>query len=232
MIPIFNSYAPSGTPRWYSNQTHTLGGQNEATLFDSLTSEYYCLYGSDVTWLPREVGKEESVFGEYLAAVFDRGFPLRMFIEETEAWGGSGDIYSKFGLQVTDECTLYINKTSFFNASASGYPKQGDLAYIPKSQKLFEVSHIEDETAPGFYLFGNRTGYKITCKLFSYNHQEINQAPDVGIPAAIQALDALLEDTDTTEQVTIQEKEIRNNNIPIQTQASFVIDTTEEDALG
>lgn len=231
MIPTFNAYAPSGAPKWYANQTHTIGGQNEATLFNNAYSEFVWLYGSDVVWLNREVGKEESVFGEYLSAVFNKGTPMRMFIEEMEAWGGTGDIFSKFGLQVTDECTLYINKTSFYNASSSGYPKQGDLVYVNKAQKLFEVSHIEDESAPGFYLFGNRTGYKISCKLFSYNHEVINQSVSSGIPEAVQALDDLLLNN-AGQTVTLEQKEVENFNVPIQSVTSSVIDTTEEDPLG
>lgn len=228
MIP-FNPYIKP--PTWYANQTHTIGGNNEASLYDSVFSEFIWLYGSDVVWLNKDVRKQENIFGDYLAAVIDKGYPMRMFIEEMEAWGGSGDIYSKFGLQVTDECTLFINKTSFFNAS-NGYPKPGDLVYITKAQKLFEVQHIEDESAPGFYLFGNRTGYKISCKMFSYSHETIDQSVGNNIPDAVKALDELMDDTQTATQVTLQQKEVNNFVKPIQKHGVSIIDDSETDALG
>lgn len=227
----YNAYGPSGAPPYVFAKVMD-ADVAEAYLYDNILSEFIYLHGSDVVWLHNEVNKAEPIFGEYLAAEIDRGYPMRMFVEETEAWGGSGDMYSKFGLQVTDECTLHINRTSFLNASASAYPKQSDLVYINKTQKLFEVSHVEDETTPGFYLFGNRTGYKISCKLYSYDHKKINQSVSAGIPEAIQALDGLLEDTKTTDQVTLDNKEQNNIVIPIRNEASNILDTSESDPLG
>jgi len=228
---IFNAYTTGGPPPYQFNATYDINQSNEASLYNSISSEFCYLYGNDITFLPRDVNNAEEIFGEYLAAVFNRGYNLRAFIEELEAWGGQGDMYSKFGLQVTDECTIYINKTSFSQAVSADYPKQGDLVYVTKSQKLFEISHIEDEVAPGFYHFGNKTWYKIQCKLFSYNHEEINQSPNVGIPAAIQALDDLLEVKDSESEVRIEVKEEINNNIPIQLAADDFIDDSEDDPL-
>ncbi|NCP97689.1 hypothetical protein GW796_05540 [archaeon] len=227
----YNAYGPSGAPPYLFAKTMDTEVA-EAYLYDNILSEFIYLYGSDVVWLHNEVNKAEPIFGEYLAAEIDRGYPMRMFIEETEAWGGSGDMFSKFGLQVTDECTLHINKASFLNASASAYPKQGDLVYINKTQKLFEVTHIENETSPGFYLFGNRTVYRISCKLYSYDHKKINQSVSAGIPEAIQALDALIEDTKTNDLVTLETKEVNNTNAVINQESSFLLDNTENDPLG
>ena len=235
MIPQYDGYK-SPKP-FYMNQTYKLDEPKEANLFDNIASEFYYLYGTDVTFLPREVNKEETTFGEYLSAVFNRGILLRCFIEEVEAWGGgNGDMYTKFGLQVTDECTLYINKTSFTAATKSTeapsglFPKQGDLMYVTKSKKLFQISHIEDEVQPAFYLLGNRAGYKIQCKLFMYNHEVISQSPSAGIPEAIQALDGLLNDLEGN-IVPLETKEFNQNNKPVQQSAIPVINNTEIDAL-
>lgn len=230
-IPIFNAYALSGAPPFLFVQSYDIEQSNEASLYNSIYSEHTFLHGSDVTYIPREVGTSEPIFGEYLAAMFEQGFPMRLFLEEMEAWGGGGDIFSKFGLQVTDECTLFCNKTTFAQAAPNEYPKQGDLFYIHKSQKLFELSHVEDEISPAFYLLGNRSGYKMQCKLFSYSHQAISQDPDSGIPTAIQALDSLLQDTNTNEQVTLETKEVRNNNQNIISSAISVLDNSELDPL-
>jgi hypothetical protein len=184
-----------------------------------------------MNFLPREVNKEETTFGEYLSATYERGYPMRMFIEEVQAWSGNGDMYSKFGLQVTDECTLWCTK-SFFTQQTSGvYPKQGDLVYVGKSQKLFQISHIEDEIQPSFYLLGNRSGFKIQCKLFAYNHEEISQSTSGGIPSAVQALDNLLNDMDGN-LVDLPTKEFNQNNAKIIQSSVPIINNTEDDPLG
>lgn len=230
----FNAYTSGGVPPFKFNNTYDITASNEANTYNNIYSEFAYLYGSDIIFLPREVNKEETTFGEYLAATIERGYQIRLFIEETEAWSGNGDMYSKFGLQVTDECTLYCNKLTFSQATSGIYPKQSDLIYIVKSQKLFQISHIEDEVSPAFYLLGNRAGYKIQCKLFSYHHESINQDSDSGIPQSIQALDNLLNNIMEPEAsaTTLENKEFTNNNKPIQTQANPLIDDTEQDLLG
>lgn len=235
-IPQYNAYVSGGAPPFLFNAVYDINQSNEANTYNQIASEFQYLHGTDVVFMPREVGPEESIFGEYLASKIEKGIPLRVFIEEMEAWSGGGDMYTKFGLQVTDECTIHTNKTSWlqatnFSLSADVYPKQGDLFWIAKAQKLFQISHIEDETTPGFYLFGNRTGYKIQCKMFSYNHEEISQAPDSNIPAAVAALDDLLSQQDLPEQVPLVTKEINNLVVPLEQAATQTVDNTERDPL-
>ncbi len=234
MIPqfnLFNAYTSGGTPPFQFNATFDINQSNEASLYNSISSEFCYLYGNDIVFIPKDVGFTEEVFGEFLAGQFNRGYNLRAFIEEMEAWGGQGDIYSKFGLQVTDECTIFINKTSFSQSVSAEFPKPSDLVYVTKSQKLFEISHIEDEVAPGFYHFGNKTWYKISCKLFTYNYEIINQSVSAGIPSAIQALDNLIEQTETDDLVKVDVKEETNFNIKLEEIADTFIDDSEDDPL-
>jgi hypothetical protein len=235
MLADYNSYGVSAAKYPYMlNQTFPASGMNDFMTTDMLATEFYLLNGTDITFLPRELYKEDTAFGEYLSPVFEKGFPLRMFLEEVEAWSGNGDMYSKFGLQVTDEATLYINKSSFLAQTENNYPKQDDLIYVAKSKKLFQIKHIEDEVQPAFYLLGQRAGFKFSCGLFSYNHEKISQSvsgEDNGIPLAIQALDSLLSDLDGN-QVTLDQKEYNLNNAPIINNAVNIIDTREVDPLG
>ena len=235
MYADYNSYGVSAAKYPYMlNQTYPATGDslgnNDFLTTDKLATEFYLLYGSDMTFMPRELNNEDTTFGEFLSAVFEQGFPIRMFIEETTAWSGNGDMYSKFGLQVTDEATLYINKSSFLAQTSNIYPKQGDLVYITKSQKLFQIKHIEDEVQPSFYLLGQRGGFKFTCGLFAYNHEVINQSASAGIPTAIQALDALLDDLNGN-SVTLDQKEYNQNNAPIISNSTAIINNTEVDPL-
>jgi hypothetical protein len=233
-MTTYANYDSYGTPLvkypYLLNQTYPTTGDNDFTTMDGLATEFYLLYGTDINFLPRELHKEDTTFGEFLSATIEKGYPLRMFLEEVEAWSGNGDMYSKFGLQVTDEATLYINKSSFLAQTQDTYPKQGDLIYVEKSQKLFQIKHVEDEVQPAFYLLGNRAGFKFTCGLFAYNHEAISQNPATGIPAAVQALDALLNDMDGN-VVALPEKEFNQNNKPVIVSATPIIDTTERDPL-
>ena len=231
LLPKFNSSSTAVKPLFKFNQSFDINGNNEASLYNSISGEAEYLHGWDVVYLPREVNLEETVFGEYLSAAIRLGIPMRVILDEVEAWSGNGDMFTKIGLQVTDECTIQANITAWTEATSGlYYPKQGDLFYINKSQKLFQISHIENETKPGFYLFGNRTAYRITCKLFSYQHEEVNTSPDSGIPAAVQAIDNLMLDISGNTK-TLDEKEMEYNNQNTRTQSAIVTNTTEVDPI-
>lgn len=228
MIPQVNYYQKPKP--FYINRTYPLSGNNEANLFDNIATEFYWLYGDPVYFLPRTTHKEETSFGEFLSATINNGYYLRMWQDEKEAWAGNGDIYTKFGLQVTDESTFYINLSSFNQATSGLYPKQGDLIYSERSKKLFQINHIENECHPNFYMFGNLTGYKIQCGLFMFNHEQIDQSANNGIPDAVKALDDLLLDLDNN-LVPLDDKEYNQNNKPIITNAIPIINNEEIDPL-
>jgi hypothetical protein len=192
----------SGTHPFKFNDSYDLGAAGEANTYNQIYAETCFLYGSDVVFLPRTVNNPEPVFGEYLASTIESGFPMRLLVEDVTNWQGGGDIYSKFGLQVTDETTFNCPKIVFENyqpdplvPAIQMYPKQGDLIYYVKGKKLFEILHVEDETQPGFYVFGNRNSYQIKCKAYTFDHMEI--AVDDSIPTEISSLGGLADQDDT-----------------------------------
>jgi hypothetical protein len=234
--------AAGGLPQFKFNEIYSIDEQNEASLYDSINCEFTYHHGTDVIWLEREVNTAEPIFGEYLYKKIQKGTPLRLFVEETDAWGGAGDMYTKFGLQINDECTLHCPKRTFAQArnnavSGALYPQYNDLVYIPKAKKLFEVIHIEDETAPAFYLFGNRSAYKISCKAYVYDHSEIDSSNDNGIPAEIEALDKQIIVADEIWNVSPTATEVNSeNNLEVNTYeitgvTNSIVDTTEVDPL-
>jgi hypothetical protein len=157
---------------------------------------------------------------------------MRLYVEEAQGWGGIGDTYAKFGIQVNDECTVYCPKITFEQTLEGLYPKYHDLIYIPKSRKLFEIKHIEDELPPAFYLLGNRSGYVFTCKTFAYDHSDIVLGN--GIPEEVTALDEIIIDPDTIQAKfdEINATEVEKVNVKVQTIAhETVIDHSESDPL-
>lgn len=222
----------SGLPPFKMNAVYDIGGSNEASLYNSVYTEFAWLYGTDIVFIERETYDAEPVFGEFMGKAFTRGTPMRLFVEETDGWGGGGgDQYTKFGIEVTDECTIFCPKITFEQARPGLYPKYHDLIYVPKAKKLFEIKHIEDELPPAFYLLGNRSGYVFTCKTFVYDHSEIIAGD--GIPEEIVALDKLILDVNNAPVYEeINKTETEKTNDPIQTIAhSGLLDNSEVDPL-
>lgn len=204
---------------------------NESSLYLSIYNEFTYQHGTDVIFIERTPNEAEEIFGEYLQKKISRGTPMRLFVEEVEMWNGAGDTYTKFGLQVNDECTLHCPKIAFEQSRPGLYPKYNDLIYLVNAKKLFEITHIEDETSPAFYLLGNRSCYKISCKTYAYDHSEISD--DISIPTEIQALDKLVNNPITGIDWDIQEKEISRSNKKVEQIkiAEQIIDSTENDPL-
>lgn len=213
------------------NEIYDPNGSNECSLYLSVYNEFVHLYGTDLIYIERSPNEEEAIFGEFLAKAMIKGFPMRLFKEEVEGWGGSGDIYSKFGLQIQDECTIYCPKITFAQYTNGKFPKYNDLFYSVNAKKLFEISHIEDELPPSFYLLGNRSGYVFTCKTYVYDHAEIKD--DSSIPLEIQGLDKVLIDPSTGQMYDIDEKETDMNNEKIESVevSGDLVDDTEIDPL-
>lgn len=219
------------------NENYDINEAGEANTYNNIFAESTHLHGSDVVYIERTLHGAEPIFGEYLASTLTKGTPMRLFLEETTAWGGAGDMYSKFGLQVQDEATFYCPTITFLQAKYDEetkefipfYPKVSDLIYFVKGKKLFEIQHIENEAQPGFFVFGNRNSYVMKCKVYTYDHVEVNQDEYNGIPDEIKAIDSVK--TIADKEYDIIAKEEATFNTPIQTGSSTVIDNTEKDAL-
>jgi hypothetical protein len=228
----FFDVGATGLPEYKFNEVYNPNGANEASLYNSIYNEFSWHYGTDIVFIERTVYDAESVFGEFMAKVYTRGTPMRLFIEQVDGWGGQGDIYSKFGIQITDECTVYCPKITFEQHLVGLCPKYGDLIYVPKSRKLFEIKHIEDELPPTFYLLGNRAGYVMSCKAFVYDHSEVLDSD--GMPEEVAALDNLILDLQNNPKYDeINSKELANQNDKFTqiAHSGTVLDHTEIDPL-
>jgi Virus neck protein len=236
-IPQYMTNLKQNKAPFRFNENSDLNEAGEANTYNNIFAEATHLHGFDVVYIERTFHGEEPIFGEYLAATLDKGTPMRLKLEETAAWGGSGDMYSKFGLQVQDEATFYCPTITFSQAKFDEetqeflpfYPKVSDLIYFVKGKKLFEIMHIENEAAPGFYVFGNRNSYVMKCKAYTFDHSDINMEDFNGIPEELKALDRV--ETVDDKEYDVLGKEEKTFNTPLQTKASTVIDNTEKDAL-
>lgn len=159
----------------------------EQSLVESLTIEQIKMFGYDMIYVPRELIKEDKIFGEGKWYKFKDAFPIEMFIETVNGFEGQGDIMSRFGIQVKDRVTLVVAKKRFENEVSSVRsdivrPREGDLIYFPFSNGLFEINFVEHENP--FYFVGKLYTYKLSCELFNYDHSDM----DTGV-AQIDAIE-------------------------------------------
>lgn len=102
-----------------------------------------------------------------------------MYIENLEGFDGEGDLFSKFGVEIRDQATFVVSRRRwdqtikrYDNEISAVRPLEGDVLYIPFSQKLFEITHVEHEQP--FYQLTNLPTYKLRCELFEFSSEEFD----------------------------------------------------------
>ena len=157
--------------------------KSEQNLYEDIIIESLKMFGQDVLYIPRDVIKTDEILNEDYSRFTD-SYVVEMYIENTDNFAGEGDLMSKFGLQIRDQATFICSKKrwekliSIFNNDLQlDRPSEGDLIYLPLSNSMFQISHVEHEQP--FYALGDLPTYKLNCELFEYSSQEIN----TGVPA-------------------------------------------------
>lgn len=153
----------------YFNKNYS--SQSEQDLYDDLMEESIKIHGIDVSYLPRQIQKIDSLFKDVEVSQFTATHDIEMFIDSVEQFGGEGDFLSKFGVEIRDtlELTVMVNR---FETLGIGRPKEGDLIFFPFNKQLFEVMFVEDEQI--FYTLGKKFVYRLKLELFEYSNQMIN----------------------------------------------------------
>ena len=153
------------------------GSPGEQRLIQELINEQLQIYGVEVTYIPRKFVKKETIIREVTASKFDDNFSIEAYVSNYDGYTGSGDILTKFGMNLKDEVTLIISRERFedfiapFLASmnpeeiiVSTRPREGDIIYFPLGKRLFEVKFVEHEKP--FYQLGKTYVYELSCELF------------------------------------------------------------------
>lgn len=163
---------------------------SEQQVLSDLTAEAIQISGVNVLYIPRKFEKLDLLYGEDILSKFDDTYQIEMYVESTDTFGGDGDLYTKFGIEITDEMTLLVSRNRFHQvvgAATGTYssdsikpqdmrPKEGDLIYFEFNRGLFEITFVEDEDP--FYPNGTLTTYKMTCKLFEYDQAKLDTGLD------------------------------------------------------
>ena len=158
------------------------GSANEQRLIQELINEQLKIYGVEVTYIPRKFVRKETIIREVTTSKFDDNFALEAYVQNYEGYSGSGDILTKFGMNLKDELTLIISKERFEDFISpfleamdddeivlSSRPREGDIVYFPLGKRLFEIKFVEHEQP--FYQLGKTYVYELKCELFEYEDE-------------------------------------------------------------
>ena len=126
--------------------------RSEQMLYEDLLIESLKIYGQDVTYIPRTLVNNDRIMGEAIASSFDAAYNIEMYIENPEGFDGEGDLFAKFGVEIRDQATLIVSRYRWEqligiqnNLINADRPAEGDLIYLPLSNSLFEIAHVEHE---------------------------------------------------------------------------------------
>lgn len=153
--------------------------QSEQLLYEDIVIESLQMYGQDVYYLPREIVNEDRVFGDDVPSRFGSAYKVEMYIENIEGFDGEGDLFTRFGVQIRDQASFVVARKRwtqtvkrYDNDITEPRPREGDLIYLPLSNSLFEIMHVEHEQP--FYQLSNLPTYKLRCELFEYNDEDMD----------------------------------------------------------
>lgn len=153
--------------------------RSEQNLYEDIVIEALQMYGQDVYYLPRDIVGEDKIFGDDVPSRFNSSYKIEMYIENVEGFEGEGDLFTRFGVEIRDEATFVVARKRweqqigrYDNEITAIRPVEGDLIYLPLSNSLFQIMHVEHEQP--FYQLANLPTYKMRCTLFEYSSEDLD----------------------------------------------------------
>lgn len=162
-----------------TNSYFTQGTTSEQDLIQDLIDEQIKIFGKDVKYLPRTLVDKDELFKEDSMSTFDSAYTIEAYIANIDGFTGDGDLFSKFGVRISDQATFIVSRRRFTEAVddnatliVEGRPNEGDLIYFPLAGKLFEIRYVEHETP--FYQLNKQYVWELRCELFEYSDEDFN----------------------------------------------------------
>tara|TARA_A100000164_G_scaffold365527_1_gene385190 strand:+ start:22 stop:897 length:876 start_codon:yes stop_codon:yes gene_type:complete len=162
-----------------TNSYFTQGTTGEQDLVGGLVTEQIKMFGKDVYYIPRTLVDRDSVFEEDSLSAFNGAYLIEAYIEDATGFRGDGDMFSKFGVRISDQVTFIISRERFTAAVddnaqliVEGRPNEGDLIHLPMANKTFEIQFVEHEVP--FYQLGKVHVWGLRCELFEYSDEDFN----------------------------------------------------------
>jgi hypothetical protein len=160
--------------------------RSEQNLYEDLVLESIKMFGQDIVYIPREQMSEDALLNETINQ-YRHSYPIECFIENIDGFEGDGNLLGKFGLEIRDQANFVIPKKRWDHVVGmnlveslgnvvTALPSEGDLIYMPMTDRLFEIKYVEPKKP--FYQLQDLPTYTLTAELFEYNGQNF----DTGMP--------------------------------------------------
>ena len=135
-----------------TNPYFTQGTLSEQSLVEDIIIESLKIYGKEVLYIPRTLISKDEILGEDRLSQFNSAFPIEMYFENIDSFGGQGAFIQKFGLMMEQSATLVVARKRwqqligrFGETIIPTRPCEGDLIYFPLSKGLFEIKFRSEE---------------------------------------------------------------------------------------
>lgn len=162
-----------------TNTYFSHGIKSEQNLIEDLIIESLRIYGNEVMYIPRTLVSKDDILGEDRLSKFTTAFPIEMYFENIDSFGGQGAFIQKFGLMVEQSATLVVARKRWEQfigrhgvTTIPTRPNEGDLIYFPLSKGLFEIKFVQHQDP--FYQLGKLYVYKLQVELFQYASEKID----------------------------------------------------------
>jgi hypothetical protein len=152
----------------------------EQLLLENLIIESIKIYGEDMIYIPRNIGKLDTLYTADDQSYYDKNYEIEMYIKSVDGFSGDGNFLSKFGLEIRDQVVFSVAQRVFNNEigeyTSFTRPREGDLVYFPLNNKCFQIKFVNKFEM--FYQLGALQTWELTCELFEYAGERLN----TGIP--------------------------------------------------
>ena len=166
------------------NPYFKFGTNSEQNIVENLIIECLQIYGQELFYIPRTLVSKDEILGEDRLSEFKNAYPIEMYFENVDGFGGNGAFMSKFGLMIEQSATLVVARKRWQQAVARygqsilpNRPAEGDLLYFPLTGGLFEIKFVQHQNP--FYQIGKLYTYKLDIELFQYASERIDTGYNV-----------------------------------------------------
>lgn len=186
----------------------------EQLLLEDLIIESISIYGHDVLYLPRTLNNYDDVYGADDQSSYNHAYPLAMYIESIDGFGGDQEFLSKFGVEIRNQVVFCVAQRVFSQEvgefTTQVRPNEGDVIWFPLNQRAFVIRFVDKYQM--FYQLGKLYTWKMTCEVFEYSGEKFS----TGIPQ----IDSIMKKYDTN----ILDWTIKTStNEPITTEDGFYL---------
>ena len=215
------------------NPYFKFGTNSEQNIVENLIIECLEIYGQELFYIPRTLVSKDEILGEDRLSEFKNAYPIEMYFENVDGFGGNGAFMSKFGLMIEQSATLVVARKRWQQAVAQygqtilpNRPAEGDLLYFPLTGGLFEIKFVQHQNP--FYQIGKLYTYKLDIELFQYASERIDTG--YGVIDDFESLKTFDIDTSVTKFGMIDSIQVTNGGTGYTSATVSITSTTGKGA--